>query len=135
MRLQESHVETDDSGPIARQHVHQCREFGPGPGPTPFCRQAFFVDHRQYDCWEGSHLTTREQTEVVGFQFDQVEDGGTGYVEHDHDEDGAECQGSRTDGEQRWHTNSHQLRLLVRWSTDWCTRVRSTRLLSCTGIV
>ena len=93
----ESHVETDYSGPIARQHVHQCREFGPGPGPTPFCRQAFFVDHRQHDCWERSHLTTRAQTEVIGFQFEQVEDGGAGYVERDHDEDGAKCQGSRTD--------------------------------------
>src|SRR5262245_52805771 len=36
IRLQESHIETDYSGPIARQYVHQCREFGPGPGPTPF---------------------------------------------------------------------------------------------------
>jgi len=41
-------------------------------------------------------MTPRDETEVVGFQFDQVEERNADYVEPDNDADGAEGQGRRT---------------------------------------
>ena len=40
-------------------------------------------------------MTPRDETEVLGFQFDQVEERNADYEEHDDDADGAECQGRR----------------------------------------
>ena len=53
-------------------------------------------------------MTPREETEIVGFQFDQVEDGGAGEEEHDNEEDSAECQGRRIEGEPGFK-QSHRL--------------------------
>jgi hypothetical protein len=36
-------------------------------------------------------MTPRDETEVVGFQFDQVEDRNAVYEEPDNDADSAEC--------------------------------------------
>jgi hypothetical protein len=54
-------------------------------------------------------MTPRDETEVVGFQFDQVEERNADDEEHDHDADGAECQRRRTEREQGFKP-SHRLR-------------------------
>jgi hypothetical protein len=54
-------------------------------------------------------MTPRDETEVVGFQFDQVEERNADYEEPDNDADGAECQGRRADREQGFKP-SHRLR-------------------------
>src|SRR5262249_45794657 len=50
-------------------------------------------------------------TQVVGFEFHPVEEGHTGYEEHDSDEDEAECQKSRAYGKQEFDRQSHWLPL------------------------
>jgi hypothetical protein len=56
-------------------------------------------------------MTPRDETEVVGFQFDQVEERNTAYEEPDNDADGAECQGRRISRKQGFKP-SHGLRPL-----------------------
>lgn len=56
-------------------------------------------------------MTPRDETEVIGFQFDQVEDRNAVYEEPDNDADSAECQGRRTNREQGFKA-SHWLRPL-----------------------
>jgi hypothetical protein len=60
--------------------------------------EAFFIDERHNDRRRGRQLTAREEPQVVGFQFDQVEDGDAGEEEQYHEEDGTQCQGHRIDG-------------------------------------
>src|SRR5439155_23034705 len=87
--LRKGDIQTDHSDPISRQQVYQSSDLGPGPRPASFGREAFFIDYRHHDRWRRWHRTTRDETEVVGFQFDQVEDGSAGEEEQDDEEDGA----------------------------------------------
>jgi hypothetical protein len=117
IRFGESDVKTDHSRPILRQHIHQSRDLGPGPRPAPFRIKAFFIDHRHHDRWRSWHIPTREETEVLGFQLNQSEDGGAGQPEHDDEKNGAEGQGRRIDRAQGFK-QSHRSRPSRRIGTD-----------------
>src|SRR5215510_14256883 len=98
--LGEHDVKTDHPGAVSRQDIHQGRELRPGPGPASFRIEAFLIDRSDHHRRGGWHMPTRDETEVVGFQFDQVEERNAVYEEPDNDADSAECQGRRTNRAQ-----------------------------------
>ena len=75
IRFQETDVKTDHFNPILRQDVHKSSELRPGPRPAPFRIEALFIYQRHNDRRRRPQMATRQEAEVIGFQFDHVEDG------------------------------------------------------------
>ena len=94
IRFEKTDVKADHFGAVLRQDVYKRSHFGPWPGPAAFLIEAFFIDERQGYSGGGAQVTSRQETEVIGLQFDHIEDGNAD-MEKDHNQkDGGECEGS-----------------------------------------